>query len=196
MILLLLLLLVLRFLLPCQPLPPELQATTIHNIKRLDLFFQSSNLVSHGFWWLGYTMWAVRNHFMFFVFQLFFLHFKTSALLLQLLERMLQWRFVVKLQKCETVPLSWGTSKLQAHECKGGSKETMELTWSSQALFSLSYASFLFFSSCSFSTAARAFAWAWQVHINRQMKKSENISWVTKTSKVIVMRCYCVISLK
>lgn len=47
------------------------------------------------------------------------------------------------------------------------------LTWSSQALFSLSYASFLFFSSCSFSTAARVFAWAWQVQICKQTKNNE-----------------------
>lgn len=168
------------------------RAASYHNTQNQKIrpffFFQFSNLGFRRFWWLGYTMWAVWNHLMFFVFQLFFFHFKTSAHLLQLLERMLQWRFVGKLQKCETVPLSWGTSKLQAHECNGGSKETMELTWSSQALFSLSYASFLFFSSCSFSTAARAFAWAWQVHINRQMKKNENISWVTKISKIVLMR--------
>lgn len=39
---------------------------------------------------------------------------------------------------------------------------TRELTWSSQAFFSFSWASLRFFSSCSFSTAARALAWAWQ----------------------------------
>lgn len=37
-------------------------------------------------------------------------------------------------------------------------------TWSSQALFSLSCACCLFFSSCSFRTAARALAWAWETH--------------------------------
>ncbi len=52
-------------------------------------------------------------------------------------------------------------------------QRVIELTCSSQALFSLSYASFLFFSSCSFSTAARAFAWAWQVHLYKQLKKNE-----------------------
>ena len=54
----------------------------------------------------------------------------------------------------------------------------IELTWSSQALLSLSNASFLFFSSCSLRTEARAFAWAWRdtyiyTHTHMQMKKNE-----------------------
>lgn len=39
---------------------------------------------------------------------------------------------------------------------------TKEHTWSSQAFFSFSWASLLFFSNCSLRTAARAFAWACQ----------------------------------
>lgn len=54
-----------------------------------------------------------------------------------------------------------------------------ELTWSSHAFFSFSCASLLFFSSCSFSTAARALAWAFGIY-----------KCVIKKNNYLIGECY------